>query len=335
MQIDDFHIQADIVDIIQELKSQLSLNGVELFAKFFDSGDNVMVCCPYHKGGQERRPSAGIRKTDGMFHCLACGETHTLPEMISHCFGRQDFGVFGAIWLKQNFLSVGVENRKALNLNFARRTTPKDPPKYVTEEELDKYRYIHPYMYKRGLNDDSINLFDIGYDINTDSITFPVRDIHGNCLFVARRSVNSKRFDLPKGIDKPLYGLYEVRCELNNKAIDRLREHGKFGGFITGASEIYICEGLFDCLRLWSNNKIAVAGFGCLFSDYQIKQLRQLPTRKLILATDNDDAGMAARRKLKKVLGKDKIITEALIPKDKKDIGDCSDDEIKNLKDVL
>ena len=97
MQIDDFHIQADVVDIIQELKSQLSLNGVELFSKFFDSGDNVMVCCPYHKGGQERRPSAGIRKTDGMFHCLACGETHTLPEMISHCFGRQDFGVFGAI----------------------------------------------------------------------------------------------------------------------------------------------------------------------------------------------------------------------------------------------
>ena len=79
MQIDNLIISASVDDILTELKSQLAINGIQLLDKTFDSGDDIMVQCPYHKGGQERRPSAGIRKSDGMFHCLACGETHSLP----------------------------------------------------------------------------------------------------------------------------------------------------------------------------------------------------------------------------------------------------------------
>ena len=341
MQIDNIIITQSVQDIISELKSQLALNGVSLFAKIFDSGDNVMVCCPYHKNGQEKKPSAGFRKSDGFFHCLACGESHQLHEVISHCFGKEDFGVYGLTWLKQNFLSVGVENREHLNLSFSRAiNTPNggtsidtdsddNRSNYVTEEELDKYRYTHPYMYERGLTDGIINFFDIGYDTVSRSITFPVKDINGNCLFVARRAVSTKRFDLPKGIDKPLYGLYEVNL-FARQQIGRGQPNR-----IVGVPEVYICEGLFDCLRLWCNGKVAVAGFGCLFSDYQINQLKQLPTRRLVLATDNDDAGMSARRKLRKALWGKKLISEVIIPNGHKDIGECTDDEIQHLKEIF
>ena len=37
--------------------------------------------------------------------------------------------------------------------------------------------------------------------------------------------------------------------------------------------KVYVCEGLFDCLRLWCNGKYAVAGFGCLFNNYQARQV--------------------------------------------------------------
>ena len=323
MNIDGMIINADVQEIIDELKSQLEIRGILLFAKSKDSAEDYMVCCPYHKDGQERNPSMGIRKSDGMAHCLACGVVRSLPEMICDCINETDKS-FGHKWLAQNFLSIGVEERGTIVLDCS-RTNNADVSDVVlstvTEKELDSYRYVHPYMYERGLTDDIIEEFDIGYDKATDSITFPVKDVNGKCLFVARRQIKTKRFDIPKGIDKPLYGLYEV-------------DNISFAGSDDLLDEIYVCEGLFDCLRLWCNYRYAVAGFGCLFSDYQIRQLESLPTRHLILALDNDEAGRSATERLKKRI-RNKLISVVELPVGRKDIGECSDDEICKLKENL
>lgn len=318
MQINGTIINADITDIINTLKTQLAEHGTYLFAKMFDSGDDLMVCCPYHKNGQERKPSAGIRKSDGLFHCLACGETHALTELIANCLGYKD-SLQGYKWLINNFATTEVQERGKLRVRFSRGNVNADVPNVsaptISEEELDKYRYIHPYMYERGLTDGIIEMFDVGYDKSTDSITFPVRDIEGNCQFVATRKVKYKLFTLPKNIDKPLYGLYE------------------FYKFVT-ADKVYVCEGLFDCLRLWCNGKFAVAGFGCLFSDKQITQLQDLPCRQIVLALDNDSAGRKASVRLRKLL-KNKLIYDIVLPKGRKDIGECTDEEIQHLEEYL
>ena len=322
MYINDTQFDVELETIIKELKSQLSANGVQRFAKIFPSGDDIMVCCPYHKGGQENRPSAGIRRSDGKLHCFNCDKTVALDEMIANCFGYND-PAWGFRWLLSNFSTVSVEERKDIKLDLSRDTPmPQNAPNFVSEEELDSYRYYHPYMKQRGLIDAVIEAFDIGYDKKTDSITFPVRYWgavnNGKCMFVAKRRIKYKRFDLPKDMEKPLYGLYEVWKNIELGA---------------DTTEIYVVEGLFDCLRLWCNGKIAVAGFGCLFSDYQIELLKGLPVRKLILALDNDEAGRRATKKLKKQI-KNKIVTEAVLPKGRKDVGECTDDEIDNLEDV-
>lgn len=338
MDINNVHIDADVVDIITELKSQLEINGIHLFAKYYDKGgSDVMVCCPYHKEGRERKPSAGIRKSDGLFHCLACDETHSLPEMISHCFGWHDpFGKQGLKWLVKNFATTEVSEREDITLDLERNHTSdkSDFLDYsshnkllcVSEDELDKYRYTHPYMYERGLDDDTINLFDIGYDEKTDSITFPVRYWgcvnFGKCLFLAKRRINFKRFDLPSNIEKPLYGMYELNCLLQADWLEN--EPSKI-------SEVWIVEGLFDCLRLWVNGIPALAGFGCNFSQYQLNLIRGLPIRTVVLATDNDEAGRKARMKLRQALPT-KLILEAKIPNGKKDIGECTDEEIQNME---
>lgn len=328
MQIDNLMITASLFEILSELKSQLRANGISLLNKTIDSCDDIMVCCPYHKQGQERRPSAGIRKSDGMFHCLACGETHSLPEVISHCFGSTDT-TFGYKWLSKNFASAEVENREDISLDLERNDISNkssvlgnradNKSVCVSAAELDSYRYNHPYMYKRGLIDPIIEFFDIGFDKSTNSITFPVRNLLGECMFIARRTVHGKIFNIPKNIEKPLYGLYEIHQR-------------KFS--VKDCGKIYVCEGLFDCLRLWCNGKYAVAGFGCLFSDYQVKLLNELPTRHLVLALDSDDAGRKAAKKLRKSI-KNKLITEVVLPKGRKDIGECTNDEINNLEEVL
>ena len=185
-----------------------------------------------------------------------------------------------------------------------------------TEEELDSYRYYHEYWTKRGITDeDIIELFDLGYDKRTNCITFPVRDIDGNCLFVARRNVETKWFNYPKDVDKPLYGLYEmklnnVRCGKNTK--------------------LYITESMIDCILLWQAGYYAVALNGTGSAE-QIETLRKLPIRHYVLATDNDNAGLLARNKIRNQLS-NKLITEIQFPDDIKDIGECTKEQILKIE---
>ena len=338
MIINDIQINTTIEEIIQELKSQLSANGIELFNTIKQSGNDVMVACPYHKGGMERKPSAGIRKSDGQFHCFACGETHTLQEVISYCFGWNDItGVKGWQWLLKNFAVIDREERKDIDLdcirsvgnhipvqlrnghidvvehNFNRQDNRKNQGEI--EKEIEKYNYYHPYMQKRKLSFDVISLFEIGYDKDTDCITFPQRDKNGNCNFIARRSVRGKYFNYPEGVDKIVYGIYQ------------LYQYAKF------PQEIIICESMLDALYFWSVGKFAVALNG-LGTQQQFNELNKLPCRKFILCMDNDSAGRKAAKRIRTKL-KNKIVTEYVLPSNRKDANECTSEEIHSLSEVF
>lgn len=335
MIINDVVFNVELEDILAELLAQLRANNINLIHKYRDGPTHIQICCPYHNNGQERRPSAGLRKSDGIFHCFACNETHSLPEVISHCFGHDEdvIGTFGWQWLLKNFATVQIEERKDVNLDFSRysansvlgisnRSSSGSSDRgsdFVTEEELDKYRYFHPYMYKRGLTDEIIELFDIGYDKDTDCITFPVRDACGNTLFIARRSVKSKFFNYPEGVEKPLYGLYELL---------------KFQYNREGIQEVIVCESMLDALSFWTVGKYAVALNG-LGNDLQFKQLKELPCRKIILATDMDERGLSARKRLRQNIGDRKLITEYIFPSGKKDANECTKEELIGLEEVF
>lgn len=317
MLINNIPFGADLGDILSELQLQLKANNIPLLKTMKDTPDNIMVSCPYHKGGQERRPSAGILKTDGTFHCFTCGETHSLQEVISFCFGHTDdiVGGFGWEWLLKNFLTVSIEERKSIELDFSRNQSVDNVDNFVDNSELDKYRYYHPYMWERKMTPDVVEIFDIGYDRDSKCITFPIRDINGNCLFVARRSVVSKFFNYPSGVEKPVYGLYELSC------LD------------TYPKEVIICESMIDAITCWVYGKYAVALNG-LGNDLQFAQLNKMPCRKFILATDNDEAGKKARKRLRTYI-KNKLITEYVFPKGKKDVNDLSFEEFSNLKEIF
>lgn len=323
MIINDHIFNAELEDVLAELRRQLAINDIHLLEKPPKrSRNSLQIQCPYHGHGQEKKPSAGIRMSDGMFHCFACNQVHTLQEVISFCFGHEDdyVGAWGWKWLVKNFATVRVEERNDIQLDFSRGGTNSilhagKNNEYVEQEELDSYRYIHPYMYKRKLTDDVIELFDVGYDEKTHCITFPVRDINGNCLFIARRSVRTKFFNYPEGVKKPLYGLYE------------LYQLEQF------PDEVIVCESMLDALTCWVYGRYAVAMNG-LGNDLCFKQLRQLPCRKLILATDNDERGLMARERIRKNIS-NKIITEYILPEGRKDINELTEEEFTELEEIF
>ena len=310
MQVGNLYLNTDIYHILDELFIEVKLKKSELFSKGYkETGDYLLVQCPYHKFGLERTPSAQFRKSDGLFYCHACKEVHSLDSVINHCLK-----VNGKQWLLDHF-DGSSDNSRQLVFNIAK--PKKELPKYVDKSILDKFRYTHPYMFERKLDLETIRKFDVGYDAENDCITFPNKDINGNILFIATRSVKNKFFHYPAGVEKPVYGLYEIYREI---------KHGK------EINEIYVCESILDALVIWRYGKYAIAlnGTG---SHYQYEQLKKSSIRIFILATDNDEAGKNARKKFRANI-KNKFIKEIDYSSygNCKDINDMSEEQFKNAK---
>ena len=339
IKLQDTIIQSDTQSVLDMLKFDLAQHGVDRFHIFRNNGENIQTNCPFHKNGQERKPSFGVNGEIDKCHCFSCGWSGTIEEMISELYGYQDDGRFGKRWLVRRFNTVEIETRPNIMEGFENdnntlcssvfnrsnkrsdrilcrktrqeRLSAETEQKEITEEELDKYRYIHPYMYERGLTDEIIERFDIGYDRERKEITFPVRDIEGRCVFVAGRSVERKFFRLPKGIDKPIY------------CADKFRT----GTYRTA----YITESFLNCLTCWKYNKPAMAMIGT-GNQKQYEILNKIPVREYILAFDPDEAGRKATERFRKNVH-EKIIKE-LVYTDNRDINDLQE-EFLNCKIIF
>lgn len=324
-EIKGISILVNEVQVLQELRRQVyEKTGKEILRKIKPSGNNIMICCPSHHDGQERNPSCGIstvrvgNKPPGTVHCFACGYVDSLEGMVGKCFGMDTN--YGIKWLLDNFISD--ENyKRQLDIPSFDRSSTLIKQQYITEEELSKYRFYHPYMYQRKLTNEIIEKFDVGYQKDfvfqenwrpVEVLTFPVRDKNGNCLFVSRRSIYGKTFFLPKDLQqKPVYGIYELpsNCE-----------------------EVIICESVINALTCWVYGKPALALFGT-GSNFQYSVLNNLSARKFILALDADSAGEKGTAKLKYYL-KDKLLSKYVIPTGK-DINDLSYEQFMNLPQIF
>lgn len=74
-------------------------------------------------------------------------------------------------------------------------------------------------MFERKLTEEVINKFDIGFDKKTNCITFPVYNNEGKCLFVVKRNVSFKKFYIPEGVDKVIFGLNQIPKDCNELII--------------------------------------------------------------------------------------------------------------------
>ncbi len=318
IKIDDALINTDTITMLEVLKDELALHGINRFFQFRLNGSNIQTTCPFHKDGQERKPSFGVNGELNKCHCFACGWSGDIENMISQLYGYQDNGKYGKNWLVKHFNSVEIETRpnlmEVLNGNSNNNSSvinDKSSHEYIPESLLDSYRYTHPYMYKRGLTDEIIEEFDIGYDKSRNCLTFPILDLDGNCVFVATRNVNNKFFTLPKDLEKPIYQAYRFTS-------------GKY-------KEAWIVESFLNCLTLWKYGIPAMALIGT-GNKHQYDILSKLPVRSYVLAFDPDNAGYKATQRFRNNV-KNKLIKE-VIYKDDRDINDLQE-EVKSLEVVF
>lgn len=317
------------------------LEAMQLLRTCKRSGNYMQIYCPFHSDGKEKKASCGVLLIDevragkkykaGTFHCFSCGYVGDLPKAITDLLALHHISKSGLDWLKENIPDFSaysddfdrlISTDLIASLNDKYMTTyvkslTSKPIEYVSEEELASYRYTVPYMYERKLTDDLIERFDIGFDPNwipsgrkkpVPCITFPVRDKSGKCLFLCRRSIEGKIYAYPKGVSKPLYGIYELPAKCKS---------------------VLICESAINALTAisWGYNAVALLGTG---NSLQVSQLKQLGVSEFVLCLDGDDAGKRGTEKLKRALKQVAIVWSITMP-DGKDVNDCTKKEFDAL----
>ena len=284
-------IDAPVYDILKQVHKET--NGRYLNT-IIDKGDNVFIQCPFHSDGKEKHPSCTVFARDddkytdkGITHCFACGISVPLFTLVGHCFDQDD--EFGKEWLVQRYSNIFIE--KQTYLPEIQIGKPKET--VLDESILNQFAYFHPYQFQRKLSQEIILKYKVGYDKETDSITFPVWDEHNRLKFITKRSVKTKQFFIPQGVKKPVY--------LLNFAIHE------------GYNTVYVCESQFDALTCCTYGYPGVALLGTGTRE-QFDILNKCPIRNYVLLFDGDGAGRKGMEKFHRYIRKDVFVKDVILP---------------------
>ena len=308
--IDNKIIETPVRDILNALQQQLYVQHIHKLHNIEYKLNNARIKCPIHKDGNERTPSCDILLTDkgkvpaGTVHCFSCGYRANIVKFIADCLNISYRNATEWLLSFASYSYMSDIRQVDFDLNIDEQINMYNDLPSITIEELKKYDYIHKYMFERKLTKDIIDKFEVGYDPILDALTFPVY-VDGRCLFVAKRRVAYKRFDMPEIYPKPIYGM----CYINS-------------------NEVIVCESIINCLTCWSYGKQAIALFGT-GSDWQLEQLNNSNIRHFILMFDGDKAGRNAANRFKSNV-KNALITDIKMPEGK-DVNDLSKEEFDNL----
>ena len=304
------------IKLMEQIREYIKIKtGKQYFKHIRQTANNLIVTCPFHKGGQENKPSASIRITSsdkasiGLFSCFTCHENMMLSNVLEQ--------ILGTAYNKEE-----VEARFGLDVIEAKSSfiTPKKEvlfklpeTDFINPAMIKQFKFYHPYLEKRRITKDVAALFDLGYDQFNNQITFPIYDLMHNCIGVGRRSIDKKVYHYPMGMQKPLYGLYELDRFLNY---------------------VWVVEGPFNLwsLKGWGKQGVALLGTG---TDYQYKQALTIDCKGYVLALDPDEAGRKGTLKLGNYLQQHRKynIFVALIPEGK-DVNDLTLDEFNQVEVV-
>ena len=288
----------------EQIKRTLIGSGISIESEV-DS--DYIIFCPFHNN--YRSPAAEVDKFNGIFFCFSCQHVTDLPSLIIKTSGRTYFEAVRFIKSKET----------ETDLSYQINQTLVEKPDYVSYDELlikrlnqqavDSPRAIR-YYEGRLINELSIKKFQLGFSEKQDMVTIPVHSPDGIVVGFVGRSVEGKEFKNTPGLPKSkvLFNLHRVKT----------------------ANKVYVVESSFDAIRLDQCGFAAVATLGANVSKFQTDLLQKYFNEIYIIA-DNDEAGGNMKDKIIERLGS--RVSVIKIDKQYKDIGDMSNDAIKNLEE--
>lgn len=268
-----------------------------------DAPNDVIVFCPYHHN--VRTPAAEVSKETGVFYCFACKRSVDLVDLVMFVSGAPIHTAKRLIAKYSGESSiVDVVNAK---LADSVAYEPYDP-KVISRlhNGLAASTRAQDYLRGRGLTDQSMEEYTLGYSSNLDMVIFPYYSPEGSFVVGFQgRSIDGKEFKNSTGTKKSqtLFGI-------NLHKWDR---------------EVFCTESPIDSILLHQQGIPAVSTMGANPSNKQISLLTRVFATVYVVA-DNDDAGRSSAFKTcQKLDGRGIMVTP---PNGNKDIGEMQYREI-------
>ena len=281
-----------------------------------EANNNLLMYCPFHSN--RHTASFSISCDNGAWLCYnpACGESGSLIELVKRILHKNDFEALRFIGSKQN---EALENFDELLSDMM-----EDKPEFeeFPQETLDRLhadlagnKNARDYLESRGINQESISHFGLGFSNSMGMVVTPVHSPDGSPIGIVGRSIEGKTFknstNLPKS--RTMFNIHRAK---------------KIG------SNVIIVESNFDAIRVHQAgfpNVVATLG-GSLSSEQQKLLNKYFST--IIVMTDADEAGRELGMSIANRLNTKDVLWASydygkIYPHDAKDVGDMTDEEIK------
>ena len=362
--IDYIFDNIDIVSLVSE------------YVKLEKRGQNYLGLCPFHN---EKTPSFTVSPEKKIAHCFGCGKGGNIFQFVS---------LIENITYNQAIAKLGTRLGLDLESNDNKEAS------YDLNNEIDIMYYGHrlladyynyillntkeaedalKYLLERGLNEDVIKYFNLGYaprdnnialnffysnninldlmveagllgkndsgdyyDVFKDRVMFPIKNDQNQVVAFSGRTMSTDK-NVPKYYNTHETKIFEKRKVLYNFSDAR--------SFIAKENEVILCEGYMDVIKAHQNGmKNTVALMGTNIDNNKLKELLSL-VKKITLSLDNDEAGSKAQIEIgnriiqttdnvyKLKFSGAKDLDEFLTEKNSKNIDFDSEIYLKNNKD--
>lgn len=338
-------------DQVQEVKERVNI--VDLIGNYVElksTGSNLKGLCPFH---QEKSPSFMVNEERQIFKCFGCGEGGDVFTFLERVEG---FNFREALeYLAEK---VGIKLVKNNSQDWEKFKDQKTRIYGLNRAAARFFNYLlvnHPkgknalqYLQNRGLTNESIKTFELGFAPNNyelrswlfkkgfndldlasagrpekfrNRVMFPLKDALGNIVGFTGRSLSDD--NEPKYLNSPETAVFKKNKNIYglSEAKDKIRH----------TRSIILVEGQMDVItshQAGFTNTVASSGTALTLEHLQV--LRRY-SEELILVFDNDEAGHKATIKaIQLAQGLDFNLKTVSIPEEFKD----ADEAIKNNPDI-
>ncbi len=147
------------MDNVEKIKDRLNIvDVVGSYIKLEKAGLNLKACCPFHN---EKTPSFFLSPTRGTYKCFGCGEGGDIFSFIEKYEGV-DFK--GALNILAEKAGVSLEKEDPKKVDESRRIySALEEATVYFENNLERNREALEYLKKRGITDQIIKKFRLGF----------------------------------------------------------------------------------------------------------------------------------------------------------------------------
>lgn len=321
--LEELKARSDIVDIISD------------YVELKRAGQNYKGLCPFHA---EKTPSFMVNPDKQRFHCFGCGAGGDIIsfvvkyENLSFQDSLKLLAKKAGLSLKEYGFSSNDKGLREQLLEIHREASR------VFTENLKRSKGASSYLKGRGLTEESIRLFSLGYAIKDwhhlfhhlnekgfpkavifqsgivsssekgtydtfrDRIMLPICDVQGDIIAFGGRVMDDSQPKYLNSPDTPLFKKGETLYGLN-RAKEEIRKKGC----------AIIVEGYLDVIMSHQYGfENTVAPLGTALTYGHLRKLKRF-TKRAVLVFDGDEAGKSAAKRSIRILLEEGFASKILL----------------------